>query len=167
MNALMRLGGWIDDLLAAGRWLALPVALLLALQWPLRDVGGAYSRVANDFGQICFALYVACAVTAATRARAHIAVDLLAEQWPPAMRLAMLRLVLLLGVAPWFAFILLTGWSATVRSTLGLETFADTSNPGYFLIKVASMLFAGLGVVQALMDVLAPDRLVPLEEPHA
>src|SRR5215217_4635917 len=52
-----------------GRWLALPVVLLLFLQWPLRDAVRAWSREANDLGQCFFALFVAIAVTAATRAR--------------------------------------------------------------------------------------------------
>ena len=36
--------------------LVLPLALLLLLQWPLRDGLGAYSREANDTAQAIFAL---------------------------------------------------------------------------------------------------------------
>jgi len=59
----------IGHLVAAAKWLALPLITLLFLQWPLRDVFRAYSREANDLGQLIFALYVAMSVTAATRAR--------------------------------------------------------------------------------------------------
>ena len=51
---------------AAARHLALPLSLLLFLQWPLRDLVRSYSREANDLGQWIFALYVAASVTAAT-----------------------------------------------------------------------------------------------------
>ncbi len=47
----------------------LPVALILFLQWPLRDFVRAYSREANDLGQWIFALYVSLALTFATRER--------------------------------------------------------------------------------------------------
>ena len=40
--------GWLIE---AGRWLVLPVALVLFLQWPLRDWVQAWSREANDLGQ--------------------------------------------------------------------------------------------------------------------
>jgi len=35
--------------------LALPLALLLFLQWPLRDLVHKFSREANDLGQVAFA----------------------------------------------------------------------------------------------------------------
>ena len=60
----------------AGAWLAVPLALLLFAQWPLRDLVGAWSRDANDAAQWIFALYVALALRAATRARAHMAAGL-------------------------------------------------------------------------------------------
>ena len=47
--------------------LAVPLALLLFAQWPLRDVVQAYSRQTNDWAQILFAVYVAVAITAARR----------------------------------------------------------------------------------------------------
>ena len=81
--------GWIDridrnvgGLLTAARWLVLPVALILFLQWPLRDFVGPAAREANDLGQWLFALYVSLAVTFATRERAHLAVDAIAHDYP-------------------------------------------------------------------------------------
>ena len=55
----------LDRLFRAAAWLALPVALLLFLQWPLRDLARTGSREANDLAQWLFALHVAVAVTAA------------------------------------------------------------------------------------------------------
>jgi hypothetical protein len=56
----------LDRIANAGSWLVLPLvlplALLLFLQWPLRDVVGAGSRPANDMAQWLFALYVAVAL---------------------------------------------------------------------------------------------------------
>ena len=71
----------LGSILGAMRWLALPIATLLFLQWPLREWLQAYSREANDLGQILFAVFVAASVTAATRAQAHIAADVLSRRF--------------------------------------------------------------------------------------
>ena len=75
-------------LVEAGRWLVLPVALILFLQWPLRDFVQWGSREANDLGQWIFALYVSLAMTFATRERAHLAVDAIAHDYPAARAVA-------------------------------------------------------------------------------
>jgi hypothetical protein len=80
MNAwLERLDRALGRALDWGAWLVLPVVTLLFLQWPLRDLVHGYSREANDLGQWLFALYVAMAVTVATRAHTHLAADLIAR----------------------------------------------------------------------------------------
>lgn len=143
-------------LIGATQWLALPLVLLLFLQWPLRDLVHAYSREANDLGQICFALFVAVSFTAATRAGTHLAADALAQHYSPRVRHHIRRLGVLLGLTPWALFIL---WSSggTVVSSLSLfERFADTDNPGYFLIKLALWIMAGLILIQAAIDVTRP-----------
>ena len=48
---------FIEFVLAAAKWLALPIVVLLFLQWPLRSIIGLYSREANDLGQWLFALW--------------------------------------------------------------------------------------------------------------
>src|SRR5260221_9281349 len=60
-------------IIGAGRWLVLPVSLLLFLQWPLREVVHGYSAQANDLAQCLFALYVSLALTDATPAGGHAA----------------------------------------------------------------------------------------------
>jgi TRAP-type C4-dicarboxylate transport system permease small subunit len=152
--------GWIagldralGSLISAGRWLVLPVALILFLQWPLRDFVQAGSRQANDAGQWIFALYVSLAMTFATRERAHLAVDALAHDYPPAVRGAIGRWGGFACVAPWAAFMIWTVAPTAWRSLVGLEKFSETLNPGYFLIKVAALLLAVLMLVQALLDV--------------
>ena len=66
-----RLDQLVAGVIAGTQWLALPLIVLLFLQWPLRDFFRVYSREANDLGQILFALFVAVSVTAATRAGTH------------------------------------------------------------------------------------------------
>jgi len=157
--------GWLDALdralgrlIAAGRWLVLPVALVLFLQWPLRDFVQAYSREANDLGQWVFALYVSLAVTFATRERAHLAVDAIAHGYPPRLRGAILRWGTFACVAPWALFMAWTVGPTAWRSLLQLEKFPDTLNPGYFLIKLAAVLLAVLALLQTLLDVLRAPR---------
>jgi TRAP-type C4-dicarboxylate transport system permease small subunit len=72
----------IGCVVAAAKWLALPLITLLFLQWPLRELFRGYSREANDLGQVVFALFVAVSITAATRAGTHLAVDQLAQGTP-------------------------------------------------------------------------------------
>ena len=126
--------------------------LALALQWPLREWLGRYSREVNDVGQCLFALYVAVGVTAASRAGAHLAAhsaggaDAVSRAWPR-------RAMMLFGVAPWCVWVLWHGTALTWRSVLSLERFPDTFNHGYFVVKLAMWLLALLMLVHALMDV--------------
>lgn len=136
------------------RWLVLPLVVALFLQWPLRDLVKAWSREANDLGQILFALYVAVAVTAATRAGGHLATDAVAQRLTPRARRLLRRFLCVLALLPWSLFLLLTGAPA-LRSSLGqLEAFPDTGNPGYFLIRTAGFLLALMAAAQALADLL-------------
>ena len=148
----------VAGIVALGRFLALPVVVLLFLQWPLRDFVQAYSRDANDLGQWLFALYVAIAVTAATRARTHLATDVIARGYAARTRGLLARTAVLIGVLPWALFVLVAGYSLVVSSVLAREAFADTTNPGYFLVKLALWLLAGLMLVQGFVDLLTPSR---------
>jgi TRAP-type mannitol/chloroaromatic compound transport system permease small subunit len=153
--------GWLDSadraigrLIEAGRWLVLPVALILFLQWPLRDFVQWGSREANDLGQWIFALYVSLAMTFATRERAHLAVDAIAHGYPMRVRSAIGRWGSFACVAPWTLFMIWTVWPTVMRSVAALEKFSETNNPGYFIIKLATLLLAVLALCQALIDVL-------------
>ncbi len=157
--------GWLDTLdralgrlIEAGRWLVLPVALILFLQWPLRDFVQWGSREANDLGQWIFALYVSLAMTFATRERAHLAVDAIAHDYPARGRAAIARWGSLICVVPWTIFMIWTVEPTVQRSVMALEKFPDTFNFGYFLIKVAALLLAVLALLQTLLDALRPAR---------
>ena len=142
--------------IAAMRWLALPLVLLLFLQWPLRDLVHGFSREANDLGQVVFALFVAVSVTAATRAGTHLAADAIAQRYSLASRRRIRQAGALLGLAPWALFILWSSRSAVLSSLSLFERFADTANPGYFLIKLALWLMAALVLIQAIVDIARP-----------
>jgi TRAP-type mannitol/chloroaromatic compound transport system permease small subunit len=148
----------VGRLIEAGRWLVLPVALVLFLQWPLRDFVRTWSREANDLGQWIFALYVSLAVTFATRERTHLAVDAIAHGYGARLRDLIARWGGFLCVAPWAVFMIWTIWPTALRSVLALEKFPETFNPGYFLIKAAAVLLAVLALAQAILDLVRPAK---------
>ncbi len=144
----------LERLIAVVRWLALPIGLLLFLQWPLRDLLHRWSVQANDLAQWLFAFYVAAALTQATRHRAHLAMDGFARRLSPATRSAIWRAGTLCCLLPWGVFVLTTGAPSAWQSLRGLEAFPETADPGYFMIKLSAMLLAALIVVQAVLDLL-------------
>jgi TRAP-type mannitol/chloroaromatic compound transport system permease small subunit len=152
----------VESVLSAAKWLALPVVTLLFLQWPLRTMLGLYSREANDLGQWLFALYVAASITAATRARTHLAADTIARRYSDATRQWLARAGALCGLIPWSIIVLVTGWGLVRDSTLLLERFPDTYNPGYFIIKIALLLLALLILIEGVIELARPARAARL-----
>jgi TRAP-type mannitol/chloroaromatic compound transport system permease small subunit len=157
---MTRLIGALDRLVAAilevGQWLLLPVVALLFLQWPLREVVQHFSREANDFGQWLFALYVAMAFTAATRAHTHLAADAVARHYGERTRAWLWRLGVLVGLVPWALFVAIAGAKLVIPSVIAREAFADTYNPGYFIIKLALWVLAGPILLQGVVDIFRP-----------
>jgi len=158
MLFVRRLDWLVGRLIDAAGWLVLPVIVLLFLQWPLRDLVHGYSRDANDLGQWIFALYVACSVTAATRAGTHLAADILAQRYSPRTRDHLRKFGALFGLLPWALFVLIGGRNIVLSSLLALERFPDTNNPGYFIIKLALWVMAVLILAQAVIDLLRRSR---------
>jgi TRAP-type mannitol/chloroaromatic compound transport system permease small subunit len=159
MTTILRgLDRLIGSVVAAAKWLALPLVVLLFLQWPLRELFRGFSREANDLGQVVFALFVAVSVTAATRAGTHLAVDLLARRYAPRTRRRLVQLGAALGLLPWAIFILVASRTAVVSSVRGLESFQDSGNPGYFLIKIALWVMAAVILGQSLVDLFRPGK---------
>jgi len=155
-NALFRaLDRVVAVICSATAWLSIPIMLALALQWPLRDWLGRYSREVNDLGQCLFALYVAVGVTAASRAGAHLAAHSGSHTATPRSLWAR-RMMMLAGVAPWCVWVLWQGAALTARSVVSLERFPDTFNQGYFVIKLAMWLMALLMLTHALMEATLP-----------
>jgi len=146
----------VAALLAAGRWLVLPVSLLLFLQWPLRELVHAYSIEANDLAQWLFALYVSLALTFATRQHSHLAADMFAQRYRPRTRAFIAKAGALLALLPWSLFVLIAGAPAVWASLAGLEEFPETYDPGYFIVKVGAWLLALLVLLQALLELARP-----------
>lgn len=142
-------------LLGAVQWLALPLALLLFLQWPLRDLVHGYATQANDLAQIFFAVYVAGSVAAATRAGTHLAADTIAQRYSPRTR-ARLRKIGAIAIMPWALFVLIASKQPVIESVALLEGFSQTLNPGYFIIKLALWLMALAVLVQSIIELLRP-----------
>jgi len=151
-RALAILDRFVAAVLVAAMTLVLPVSLLLFLQWPLRDLVQAYSREANDIAQLLFALYVAAAISYASRRGVHLAADVVAHRYRAATRTRLARVASLCVLAPWSLFILYTSGPMVVQSLRQLEAFPETFNPGYFVVKVALWLLALLVLLQALLD---------------
>lgn len=141
--------------LGAVQWLALPLALLLFLQWPLRDLVHRYSTLANDIAQICFAIYVAASVAAATRAGTHLAADAIAQRYTPRAR-ARLRKIIAIALVPWALFVSIASRQLVLESVALREDFSQTFNPGYFVIKLALWLMALTVIVQSLIELARP-----------
>lgn len=157
--------GALRALLAAAKWLALPVALLLFLQWPLRDGIQAWSRETNDLGQWLFALFVALSIVAATRADDHIATDVVAARFSLKTRTTLMRLGILSGLLPWALFVL---WSAAPQIAQSIrlqERFPDTANPAYFMVKVALGVLTIAVIAQSLLDLVRGRRARPGSQP--
>ena len=151
-----RLDRILSSVLSCLKWLALPISLLLFLQWPLREYVHAYSREANDLGQWLFALYVAASVTAASRAGTHLATDALARHYPAATRRFLAQAGNLLALVPWALCILITATPPILRSLGQLERFPETGNPGYFLIKLALWVLAIGILATSIVDLVTP-----------
>lgn len=148
----------IGRVVGFGATLALPLSLLLFVQWPLRDIVQAGSREANDLAQILFALYVSVGITAATRQHAHLAVDVIACRYAHRIRRLLAACATVLAVIPWTVFVLYAAWPDIVQSVHELERFPDTYNPGYFMLRVAVGVLALLALAQAVLVVFMPDE---------
>jgi TRAP-type mannitol/chloroaromatic compound transport system permease small subunit len=155
LRGIDRVIGW---LVASAKWLALPLIVLLFLQWPLRDIVRGWSREANDLGQIAFALFVAVSVTAATRAHTHLSADLVAQRYSERTRAWLARAGAAFALLPWAAFVLIASRTSVLSSVRVQESFQDSGNPGYFLVKLALWLMATAVIGQALVDIFAKDR---------
>lgn len=53
---------------------------------------------------------------------------------------------------PWCVWVLVTGAAPTWRSLVATEAFPESFNPGYFVIKLALMLLAGMLAWQCLRE---------------
>ncbi|MBG9387094.1 C4-dicarboxylate ABC transporter substrate-binding protein [Caenimonas aquaedulcis] len=142
-------------LFRAAAWLVLPLAALLFAQWPLRDLVQAYSRQANDFAQVLFAVYMAFAVSAAGRDGVHLAAAHAPAEQPTAPS-RWRAWALFACTAPWALFLLWSSAASTWQSVRQLEHFGETLNPGFFLIKLSLWALAALVLADAVRSLVRP-----------
>jgi TRAP-type C4-dicarboxylate transport system permease small subunit len=135
---------WIAALLGAA---TLTLAALLCLQWPLRDWVQAHHRTANDWGQIMFAMLMACAISVASRRGTHLtahAPD--SDRISPRARAYWLLACLL----PWATLLLWTSLKPMSYAIVNNERFPETLTAGYWLIHLAVTVLALLALVSAI-----------------
>jgi len=56
-------------------------------------------------------------------------------------------------LVPWSLFIIATSALPAWQSLLQLERFADTLNPGYFVLRAAMLAMAAMVLAQAIADI--------------
>jgi TRAP-type mannitol/chloroaromatic compound transport system permease small subunit len=105
---------------------------------------------------VVFAFFVAVSVTAATRAGTHLAADLLAQRYSARTRRRLHRVGSAVGLLPWALFVVIAARITIVSSVHDLESFQDSGNPGYFLIKLALWVMAALILGQSVVDIFRP-----------
>jgi TRAP-type mannitol/chloroaromatic compound transport system permease small subunit len=106
---------------------------------------------------LLFALYVCAAVTAATRAGTHLAVDTLAKRYSKRTRRILVHVCNLVALAPWAVLVLVTATPPILASLSHWERFPDTGNPGYFIVKASLWLMAGMVLVSIVLDLIGGD----------
>jgi TRAP-type C4-dicarboxylate transport system permease small subunit len=145
MTQLYLFPRWIAALLGAA---LLALAILLCLQWPLRDWVQAHNRTANDWGQIVFAGFMACAISVATWRAEHLSTHGVSGSW---LALPRPRAWLLLAcVLPWALLLLWTSLKPMSYAMVNTERFPETLTAGYWLIHLAVTVLAGLAGVSAI-----------------
>jgi ABC-type transport system involved in multi-copper enzyme maturation permease subunit len=146
--------------------LAVPIVVLLMIQWPLRHWVESFSNYVFNLTQVLFGLYTAFAITAASRSNAHLAFVSYGStkktkkdsQWRTWARLAC--------VAPWAVLILYTSIPQAWQSILLLEKFREGGFAhGYFMLRLSVVLLALMVVVNALADVYFTRRRQRLSQP--
>ena len=137
----------IGFIIHAVRWLAITLAILLAVQWPLRDWIGAYSRLTNDIAQVVFAVYIVVAITAATCADTHFG----AYRDKSNRTLDWRHGLMLLCVMPWACLVLWSSVRPAWTSLISLERFGETGHPAFFVLKCAVAVLAMLVLLAALL----------------
>lgn len=142
---------WVQRVFLIFGFLAIPIALLLFAQWPLRDWIQAGSRMANDMGQLSFGLYMATAITAASVAGVHLAAHVPWLHNTAGHDSGWRLWALFACVAPWAAFILWTYWPNVWQSVSHLERFPETGHPAYFLLRLAVVWMALLALVHSVV----------------
>jgi hypothetical protein len=125
----------IGCVVAAAKWLALPLITLLFLQWPLRELFRVTPGRPTGAGCVCAVRRRQhhCGYACGNAPRSRSA----GPRYSARTRRRLNQVGTAVGFMPWALLLLIAGKTAVVSSIQGLESFQDSGNPGYFLIKVA------------------------------
>ena len=121
-------------------FLALPIVLLVVFlwaQWPMRVFASGNPRLINDMGQIAFAYFWVMAFAIACLSQSHLQISNKAAPTKKGRR-AWTGFVLSL---PWAIFLVYSAWPLLINSWHENEKFPDSYSPGFYLIKLALILF--------------------------
>lgn len=143
---------WLDRATALLMPLGVVIALLLCLQWPLRELGSSRSLLANDVAQSLFALYVAAALRHAGVRGAHLVARPELTAAGTGLVGTLRRRGAALVVLVWSLYLLIASTPQVLDSLRALERYPETENPGYFLVKLALLMAAWLLALQAVVD---------------
>ena len=116
---------------------------LLWLQFPLRVLGFGIHRLINDIAQILFAYIWLFGFILASYHRTHLQVSHAKRGFFQSSFGQILTL-------PCAIFLIYSSWPIFVQSWIVAEKFSDTLSPGYYLIKLALILFS---VAMAFMSI--------------
>ena len=159
INPAPRLRHALDAVCRLAMPLSLALTMLLFLQWPLRDLVGAWSTQANDLAQALFALYVAVALRHAGARHAHL--NARPDLAPPHATGRWCQIGAALCVLPWALCMVALSIPAVWQSARMLESFPESLNPGYFVIKIALFVLPSLLASQAVLDIAQALRRAP------
>ena len=116
-------------------------------EWPIRSILPNSATALTN---------IAASITAATRAKTHLAADTVSRHYSDATRQYLARAGALFGLIPWSIAVLVTSFDIVVNSTLLLERFPDTFDPFYFVIKMALWLLAILMLIEGVIELFRP-----------
>jgi TRAP-type mannitol/chloroaromatic compound transport system permease small subunit len=80
----------------------------------------------------------------------------LARRYPERVRRRLNQVGNAIGLLPWAMFVLIASRTVVLSSVRDLESFQDSGNPGYFLVKLALWLLAILVIGQSLVEIFRP-----------
>ncbi len=130
-------------------WLVFGVVAMLYAQMPVRDLlvgGGILSgqrpqEAINDYGQLMHATVFLVGIPYAIVTDRHVRFDVFIHRFSPRTRWLIEAFGHLVFVLPWTFLLAYWGLPHVWRSVQVGETFPDTGNPGYTLMRLAFALF--------------------------
>ena len=136
---------WIQFL----SWICIIFVTLLWVQFPLRILSLGIHRLINDMAQILFAYIWVFGFILASVNHHHLQVSVKKHGF---RRFRLIKLITL----PCALFLIDSSWPIFIQSWKVSERFSDTLSPGFYLIKLALILFSGSIAIMSLRHFIRP-----------